>query len=159
MLSELEYWYLEPGSKRRSLSFMYERSFSGGGAFPIPKRGSLAYSGRPLEWLRSCRSVISRHPFGCFGSTSPIVSLRERAPLLTGERSGAAECLGRTGDAHAIVDADGSSRAQVRNPGGVYLPHLVALCTTAMTPCGPPGMETSSSSVRSSAASRPADNR
>src|SRR5918995_5839979 len=89
MLSELEYSYLEPGSKRRSLSFMYVRSSSGGGAFPIPKRGFLAYSGRPLEWLRSCRRVISRHAFGCFGSTSPIVSLRESAPLLTRESAAA----------------------------------------------------------------------
>jgi hypothetical protein len=86
MLSELEYLYLEPGSKRSFLSFIYERSFSGGGALPIPKPGFRVYSGRPLEWLRSCRSVISRHAFGCFGSSSPIVSFRESAPLLTRER-------------------------------------------------------------------------
>jgi hypothetical protein len=70
---------------------MYERSFSAGGGFlrlawsAFRKRGLLEKSGRPLVWLRSCRSVISCHDFGSFGRRSPIVSFRASLPLLTSE--------------------------------------------------------------------------
>ena len=71
--------------------------------------------------------MMSRHAFGCFGNSSPMVSFRESAPLVTREGNGPAERLGRAGHAHAVVEADGPTRTQIGNPGGVYLPPLVAL--------------------------------
>src|SRR5215208_3689482 len=116
-------------------------------------------SGKPLVWLRSCLRVTSAQAsgggFGNFERSSPMVSFKESAPLLTKESATAPlKALATLAMRMWSLARRGRLPLRLRTPKEwIFL--LWPRCTTAITPGGLPSMATSSSSARSSAASAP----
>ena len=141
MLSELEYWYLRTRieAQGRIIVIQVSRAASrGGGAFvrlatnASRKSWSSVKSGKPLVWLRSCLRVISAQAAGGGSGnslrSSPMVSFKESAPLLTKESATAPlKALAMLAYAHVVVDPHGQPALYVADPEGVDLAVLAAL--------------------------------
>ena len=91
--------------------------------------GSSVKVGSPLVWLSNCLKVTARQSSrGSPGKYSPIVSFRERVPLLTSESATAPlKALEVLAMAHAVVCAKGQIALQITDTEGVDLPVLAPL--------------------------------